>query len=216
MTWLPFTAALALFFVLHTVPVRPAVKGRIVARAGSRAFSLGYSALSLVTLTILIVAAGRAPYVELWPQALWTRHTGLAVMAVAVAILALGIARPNPLSFGGARNDRFDPRHSGIVGWVRHPLLAAIGLWSLAHLIANGDLAHVILFGLFAAFSVLGMKLIDRRKRRELGADWDRLTSTNRTISLTRNGFARLTLAVALYGVLIVLHGPVIGAYPLG
>ncbi|WP_298493448.1 NnrU family protein [uncultured Maritimibacter sp.] len=216
MGWTEFFAALVVFFVLHAVPVRPGVKGPLVARFGRPAFSIGYSLLSLATLVWLIGAAGRAPYVELWPLTDGARHIALVMMALSVLILALGIARPNPLSFGGGGNFRFNPAHPGIVGYTRHPLLAAIALWALAHLVANGDLAHVILFGLFVGFSVLGMRMIDRRKQRELGdATWHHYAATRRELSIGGNGAVRLGLAVTLYLLLILLHGPIIGVWPV-
>ena len=215
--WAGFALALVVFFALHAIPVRPGIKGPIVARFGRAAFGIGYSLLSLATLVWLIRAAGRAPYVELWPLTDGARHVALGLMALSVLILALGIARPNPLSFGGGGNFRYDPAHPGIVGYTRHPLLAAIGLWALAHLIANGDLAHVILFGLFAGFSLLGMRMIDRRRRRELGhATWQHYAATTRELSIGAKGAVRLGLAVTLYLFLILVHGPVIGVWPVG
>lgn len=215
MTWFEFIAALFVFFALHAVPVRPRIKSRIVSATGPRAFTVGYSAVSLVTLTWLIVAAGRAPTITLWPLLAWHKHLALALMLIAVLILSLGLGRPNPLSFGGTHNDRFDPERPGLVGWVRHPLLAAIGLWSLAHLIVNGTLAHVILFGLFAGFSLLGMRIIDSRKRRTLGADWSRLANRRREFALTRGGTLRAGMGVLFYAALLMLHPIVIGVTPL-
>ena len=83
-------------------------------------------------------------------------------------ILVLAAGRPNPLSFGGRRTG-FDPARPGIAGFARHPLLWALFLWSGAHLLVNGDLTHVILFGAFAIFCLMGMGLLDRRRRREMG-----------------------------------------------
>lgn len=64
--WSEFTAALLAFFVLHSVPLRPAVKSRIVSVIGARPFTLAYSLVSIVALGWLIIAASRAPYIELW------------------------------------------------------------------------------------------------------------------------------------------------------
>lgn len=47
--------------------------------------------------------------------------------------------------------------------------LWALSLWALAHVVPNGDLAHVILFGNFAAFALLGQRLVDRRRQRDMG-----------------------------------------------
>ncbi|MEI4263705.1 NnrU family protein [Roseovarius sp. D0-M9] len=82
---------------------------------------------------------------------------------------------PIRFSFGGAQNERFDAARPGIVRWSRHPLLLAMALWAAAHIVPNGDLAHVILFGTFAIFALLGGQLIDRRKRHEMGPEWQRL-----------------------------------------
>jgi len=214
--WGEFVAAFAVFFASHALPVRPGIKAPIVRRIGARGFSLGYSALSLAMLTWLIVAAGRAPFVQIWPREIWQSWVPLIAMLPASIILALAIARPNPLSFGGARNAAFDPAQPGIIGWMRHPLLVAIELWAAAHIVPNGDLAHVILFGMFLGFAILGMRMIDRRKRRQLGeAEWARLTKTARRVEITPGGLSRVALGLGLYGLLIWAHAPVIGLSPL-
>ncbi|MEM1046665.1 MAG: NnrU family protein [Pseudomonadota bacterium] len=169
MDWLPFGVAFIAFFATHSIPVRPAVKSRLVAVLGPRGFSLAYSSLSLVMLAMLIVVADSAPYVAVWDQALWQRHAVLYGMLAVCLVAALAIGRPNPFSFGGAKNHRFDPARPGVIRWSRHPLLWCLAFWALLHLLPNGDLAHAILFGVFAGFSFLGMVLIDRRKRREFG-----------------------------------------------
>ena len=218
--WSEFVAAYAVFFLSHAVPVRPPVRPWLDARLGRRGFTLAYSALSLVVLAWLIGAAGRAPYLPLWDWAPWQAHVPLAVMVPVCLILGLSIARPNPLSFGGARNDRFDATRPGIVRWARHPLLVALALWAGAHIVPNGDLAHVILFGSFAGFAVLGGHLIDRRKKREMGADWDRL----RRAVATAPRFApcvslavamRVLAGLALYAALLWLHPHLFGVSPL-
>jgi uncharacterized membrane protein len=167
MGWGEYVAAFAAFFLTHAIPIRPPVRPWLQARLGRAGFGLAYSALSLGVLAWLIGAAGRAPYVPVWHWAPWQNHVPLAVMLPVFLILALAVARPNPFSFGGARNDRFDPDRPGIVALTRHPLLLALVLWAAVHVVPNGDLAHVILFGTFAAFALLGGRLVDRRKRRE-------------------------------------------------
>ncbi|WP_099826990.1 NnrU family protein [Oceaniglobus indicus] len=220
--WGGFALAVAVFFVTHSVPVRPPVKARLVAVLGRRGFTLAYSALSLAALTWVIVAAGRAPYVALWDRAPWQTWVPLIAMALACGLICFAIARPNPLSFGGVRNDRFDPSHPGIVRWVRHPLLVAMALWALAHLVVNGDLAHVILFGIFAAFALLGRLIVDRRNIREMGAA--RHAALCAAIKAgpvipqptSWTGAAvRGAVAVALYVGLLWAHPVVIGVSPL-
>jgi len=213
--WGEFIAAFVVFFLSHSIPTRPAVKSRIVARIGPVGFTLAYSALSTAILTWIIIAAGRAPYVELWGWAPWQNHVPLTAMYFATLIFTMALCRPNPLSFGGCNNDRFDPDNPGLIGWVRHPLLLTLLIWSLAHMVPNGNLAHVIVFGLFAGFSLLGMRIIDKRARRILGAEeWQRLSKTKRSFKISRRGLSRLALGTAIYLALLYLHEPVIGISP--
>jgi uncharacterized membrane protein len=145
----------------------------------------------------------------------------LTLMLPVCLILALGIARPNPFSFGGARNDRFDPMRPGIVRFSRHPLLLALALWAAAHVVPNGDLAHVILFGTFAGFALVGMRLVDRRKKREMGATWNRLETVRQQAPLLpppvswAEAAIRVALGIALYAALLWLHPWLFGVSPL-
>lgn len=219
MGWNEFAFAFAAFFLTHSIPIRPPLRPWAVARLGHAGFGIAYSALSLAVLAWLIAAAGRAPYVPLWDWAPWQNHVVLAVMLPVCLILSLAIARPNPFSFGGAQNDRFDPASPGIVRLTRHPLLLALGIWSAAHILPNGDLAHVILFGTFAGFAMLGGRLVDRRRQREMGQRWHdlraALSECPASLSLTADTVLRLAAGLMLYAGLIWLHALVIGVDPL-
>lgn len=219
MGWNEFAFAFAAFFLTHSIPIRPPLRPWAVARLGHAGFGIAYSALSLAVLAWLIAAAGRAPYVPLWDWAPWQNHVVLAAMLPICVILSLAIARPNPFSFGGAQNDRFDPASPGIVRLTRHPLLLALGIWSAAHILPNGDLAHVILFGTFAGFAMLGGRLVDRRRQREMGQRWHdlraALSECPASLSLTADTLLRLAAGLMLYAGLIWLHPLVIGVDPL-
>ena len=218
MGWNEFAFAFAAFFLTHSIPIRPPLRPWAVARLGHAGFGIAYSALSLGVLAWLIAAAGRAPYMPLWDWAPWQNHVVLAVMLPVCVILSLAIARPNPFSFGGAQNDRFDPASPGIVRLTRHPLLLALGIWSAAHILPNGDLAHVILFGTFAGFAMLGGRLVDRRRQREMGQRWHdlraALSECPASLSLTADTLLRLAAGLMLYAGLIWLHPLVIGVDP--
>lgn len=222
MGWASFSAAFAVFFLSHSIPLRPSVKPQLVARLGRGGFTLAYSVLSLVVLAWLIVAAAHAPYVQLWPRQQWQAWVPLVAMAAACAFVCLAVGRPNPISFGGAGNDHFDPAHPGIVRWARHPLLMAATLWAGAHLVPNGDLAHVILFGVFAFFALLGMRIIDARKQRQMGvAQWNALRHQIKIAPLLprpaewAGAARRWGAAILLYGTLLGLHPFVLGVSPL-
>ena len=220
--WPQFALVLAAFFITHTVPVRPPVKARLTRILGASGFTAAYSALSLFMLGLVITAAGRAPYVQLWPQSDWQIHVaGLGMFAVCL-IICLTLGRPNPFSFGGARNAEFNPARAGIVRYIRHPLLAALALWAGVHLLPNGDLAHVIMFGIFLGFALLGRLIIDRRNQRLMGAAvWRARVGEIKSAPLlarpiTWSGSAmRLCAAVILFALLLGLHPIVFGVSPL-
>lgn len=222
MGWAEYAAALAVFFLSHTVPLRPGVKSALVARIGRGRFSLGYSALSLAVLYWVLMAAGRAPYVPLWGWAAWQAHVTWLAMLAACLLAALAIGRPNPFSFGGRGGAGFDPARPGLIRYTRHPLLVALALWAGGHMVPNGDLAHVALFGLFAIFAISGRHIVDRRRRRVMGPDWTRLDAARRAVPLwppraasTGGTVTRLALGAAIYAALLALHPSVIGVSPL-
>lgn len=218
MTWLGYAGVFAAFLATHSLPLRPSVRAYLVDVLGRRRFGIIYSMLSVGMLSLLIHAAGRAPYVMLWPTEPWQFNVVQIGMLLVCVILALSLGRPNPFSFGGARNDRFDPDRPGITRVLRHPILAALALWAGVHLLPNGDLAHVLLFGALGGFAVLGHWLIDRRKRREMGVEtWNDLRHRTGRAPLVHppvswsDYFSRLVVAGLTYVALIRLHPVLIG-----
>ena len=200
----------------------PAISADPGARAGRGWFRARLFRLVGWVTTRLIVAAERTPYVPVWNWMPWQNHLVLAIMLPVCLIVALSIGRPNPFSFGGARNAAFDPARPGIVWLAGHPFLVALALWSGAHLVANGDLAHILLFGTFFVFALFGRRLVDRRKRREMGRSWDLLWERvlarplgEELFRFSRETVLRATLGVAIYAILIVLHPIVIGVDPI-
>ena len=168
MEWAEFSIALAAFLGSHVIPVR--FRAPLVAALGKRGYVLAYSALSLGLLYWLILAAGRAPYMPLWPHETWMRW--LVNIAMPLAILAAAVG--------------------GMAG-----LMAGFTLWAGAHLVANGDLAHAILFGLLLAYALFGLAISLRR-----GGGW-------------HLRWPRLLAALAVWAGLLHLHLPVIGVSPL-
>jgi uncharacterized membrane protein len=209
--WGEFAAAWLAFLLSHMLPARPRLRRPIVAAMGEGAFLIGYSLLSVVILGWMIAAAGRAPVVPLWGWAWWQAWVVNAAMVVACLLLGLAVGVPNPFSIGGARNDRYDPARPGVVAVLRHPVLVALALWSGAHLVANGDLAHLLLFGPFLVLSLLGMRALDARRRRAWGdARFAALAPRGRL----RLAPARLAAGVALWALLAGGHAAVIGVPP--
>ncbi|MGV6805235.1 MAG: NnrU family protein [Ruegeria sp.] len=217
--WGAFAAALAIFLLSHAIPARPAVRGKLIGLMGRTPYIIAYSALSLAVLGWLIIAAANAPYVEVIPPLTALRWVPVLVMPVVCWLAVSGLVVNNPFSFGGLGRGPFDPEAPGILHTTRHPILVAMMLWALAHLLANGSLAHVILFGLFAGFAWIGMALIDRRKAREAGPDWAHLSRNTARLSLRApRPWPHLwvwLVSVVAYAALLHFHAPVIGLSPL-
>lgn len=226
MEWIEFTLAMALFLASHRIPAAFGLKGRLVALLGPRGYTVVFSLASVALLWWLIVAADRAPVVHLWFQAPWQRWLVNIAMPVAVVLTVYGVAAPNPFAFEG-RAGGFDPARPGIAGVTRQPLLWALGLWAGAHLVANGDLAHVLLFGVFVLLAIAGVPLVEGRRRRQMGAaQWQQLTAHTGLIPLAAlltghwrpqaaPNWWRLALAVVIWVGTLHLHEPVIGPSPL-
>lgn len=215
--WGEFVVAFGFFLITHIVPSQPKMKAPLVEGLGRAGYIVTYGAVSIVALGWLIVAAKRAPFVPLLGVATWQVAAPFVLMLPACMLVAFAVGRPNPHSFGGFRNERFNPAYPGIVRLTRHPYLAAIGLWSLGHAMANPDLAHVLLFGSFLVMAVVGMAVLDKRKRRLVPAPSlpspgsnapaiGPLTATEVTV--------RAAGAVMFYATLVSMH-PLIAGVPI-
>ena len=226
--WIELFLAFSLFVASHMIPARPAARAWFLQHIGRTAYLVSYAGLSILVFGWLIVAAGRAPYLPLWEPAAWQVWVTNVTMPFVCLLLAFGIAVPNPLSIASRNDAAYDPDHPGIVGCTRHPVLWAATLWASAHVVPNGDLAHVVMFGMFASLGVFGALIVESRKRRDFGAaEWRRLSANTSFVPLAAlvarrwvpspydlNIF-RLFAAAGLYFGFLALHEPVIGISPL-
>ena len=169
--WTEYTLALAIFVASHFLPRIGGLRDRLIGAVGRRVYFSAYGFLSLTLLVWVIVAAGRAPYVELWPQAPWTRWMPNIAMPIATVLVFCGFGLRNPYTLGGKRDAIIDPEKPGFAAVSRHPLFLALALWAGAHLVPNGDLAHVILFGSFTIMALVAMPAFDTKARRTLGPE---------------------------------------------
>lgn len=210
--------AIGLFLATHLFSTIRPLRDRLVRIMGQRTFVILYSVLSLAVIVWLGHAYANAPYIGLWPQLPWARWVPFTVMPVACLLVAAGLSSPNPFSLGtGAR--KFDPARPGIVAVTRHPVIWGTVLWSITHLIANGDAASVMLFGLLFLLGLIGPASLDRKRRRALGGEaWRQLLiDTRRTPlgrALVQAGVWRWLAAGALYAGLLAAHEAVIGVTP--
>jgi uncharacterized membrane protein len=216
--------AAGVFLVTHFVPSTPLRRG-LVAMLGENAYLGLYSLVSLVALVWLIWAYARAPYERLWAGdefKVWA----VALMPVSLVLLAAGVMSKNPSAVRQEGLLRTLGEPHGILRVTRHPIQWGIALWALLHVIARGDEASLIFFGGFALLSILGTVLIDARKSRTIGVDWERFASVTSNIPFGaifqgRNqfrfdeiGWKKVLIGLAVYFVLLFLHPYLFGARP--
>ncbi|WP_370270237.1 NnrU family protein, partial [Nioella sp.] len=85
--WTEYTLALAIFIASHFLPRIGGLRDGLIAAVGRRVYFSAYGLLSLALLVWVIVAAGRAPYVELWPQVPWTRWVPTIASPIATVLV---------------------------------------------------------------------------------------------------------------------------------
>ena len=141
-------AGLVLFLGIHSVSiVAPGWRRAQVARRGERAWKGLYSIVSGVGLALLIVGYGLARHE---PVVLYTPPAALRHLALLLMVPVF------PLLFAAYLPGR-------IRSAAKHPFLLAVKLWATAHLLANGTLADVLLFGAFLAWAVADRISVKRR-----------------------------------------------------
>ncbi len=201
------------------------LRDELVRRLGERAYLGLYSAVSLILLAWLIRA-----YVHVDdPLVLWARPPLLIVLPLVVMPLALllfvgGLTQRNPTAVMQGKSLSIDRPAPGVLAITRHPLLWAIGLWAIVHLIISDDVASFIFFGAFAILALHGTRMLDAKKRRTWPPeDWQRFAAATSNIPFaavftSRNelkiaeiGWWRIVLVGVLDIALMVLHPKLLG-----
>jgi uncharacterized membrane protein len=215
----------ALLFVgLHFLISSTSLRGAIVARTGDRTFLGLFSLLSGILIVWMVIAFLHASR----DTALWTipgiNHLALALMPIALLFLVAGYMTRNPTAVMMAPPaGSWQP--TGIFTVTRHPIMWAFGLWSVLHILANGDAAGLVFFGAFAVLSLGGTLAIDAKKLRTWPVESTRqllATTSNLPFLAIAQGRTRfdwkrlglpLAIAVALYlAIIFWFHPQVIGA----
>jgi uncharacterized membrane protein len=139
---------LVLFVGIHTLTTRRKLRARLIASAGPGGYKAGYALVALLGLVLIVwgFAHYRATgWIDVWypPKAL--KHLAAALMLPAVILVVAAYIRGR------------------IYTALKHPMLAGVKLWAAAHLLANGDLGSIILFGSFLAWAVFDRISLKRR-----------------------------------------------------
>jgi uncharacterized membrane protein len=145
---------LALFLGIHTLPAQRERRGRAIAMMGEGGYKIAFAVVSL--LGLVLIAWGFSHYraagqIDVWEglvpaKALVVlKHIALALMLPAAILVVAAFLRGH------------------IYTTLKHPMLAGIKLWATAHLLANGDLGSIILFGSFLGWAVFDRITLKRR-----------------------------------------------------
>jgi uncharacterized membrane protein len=185
---------LLMFLGVHSVRIfgdgwRTQVRGRL----GEGGWKGAYSVLSLLGFVLLVWGFGiaRQHPVVLWTPPLWTRHLA-ALLTLPAFILIFASQIPG----------------NSIKARLKHPMVLGVKLWALAHLLANGTLAHLVLFGSFLLWAVLSYRAARQRDRRDAIV-----------YAAGRTGPTLLALAVGVVAWVVFAfwaHGWLIGVRPFG
>lgn len=144
---------LVLFLGVHSVRiVAEGWRRRTIARLGEGAWKGLYSVLSLAGFVALVYGYGQARLdpTMLWATPVWTRHLASLLVLLAFVLLAAAYVPGNHIK-----------------AKLHHPMVLAVKVWALAHLLSNNTLADLLLFGSFLLWAVLDFRAARGRDRAE-------------------------------------------------
>ena len=138
---LPMIIGLVVFFTIHLIPTNPELRKGLVARYGESAYKIGFSIISLIAFVVIVLGyhklqmmPGKNPL--LWDPPMALRHATYLLMFASIILL---VAAYIP---------------SKLRDIVKHPMLGAIKFWAFGHLLVNGDMGSIVLFGSFLAWAI--------------------------------------------------------------
>jgi len=178
---------LALWWASHLYPIYlPGHRAATLKRLGEKLYKSFFAMVALIAVVLMVSGFRKAGFVEVWTPPGWATHLNNLLMLLAVFLI-------------GAKDAKSSAKH-----YVRHPMLAAVKVWAVAHLLVNGDLASVVLFGGMLGWAVVAMIGSNRRD----GA-WER-PAKGTTAGLIRH----VLITIAVFAVIVAIHGPLLGVYP--
>ena len=177
---------LVLWVVPHTLKVfAPGLRTAGISRLGEGPWKGLIALVTVLAVVLMVIGYRSADYIPLWTPPPWLWHVNNLLMLLAVFVFIAG-------SFASPVRRR-----------IRHPQLTGVKIWTVAHLLVNGHLAAVILFGGLLAWAVVTVIRTNRR-------DGPRGALPEAT---TTGLVAHVAAAVAVFLVVGWLHG-YIGAWP--
>jgi uncharacterized membrane protein len=187
-------AGLVVFLGAHTLTTQRDARARAIAATGEGTYKILYSLVSALGLALIVWGFARyraTGMIDVWYPPVAMKHITVALMLPAVILVVASYIRGR------------------IYTTLKHPMLAGIKLWAAAHLLANGDLGSIILFGSFLGWAVFDRISLKRRKDAG-GPPIPVGGTTNDLIAIAVGVVAYLALAFAFHPAVIGV--PVIGA----
>lgn len=215
-------AASAYFLLIHFGVSGTRLRDALVARLGPGRYRGAFALASILGLVWMIYAFRRAPTVPLWGLALGFGPAVYVLIFIAFLFAVIGVTTPSPTRVGMESKLAQGPDIArGMVRITRHPFLWGTALWALVHLIVNGELAALILFGTLLVLALGGPAAIDAKRRRACGDQWKQFAAVTSNVPFAaiaagRNRLApavreigawRVLLAIVVYAVAFYLHG---------
>jgi uncharacterized membrane protein len=139
---------LAVFFAAHVFTAFRGARHDLIARIGENSYKAAYSLISFVGLALIVYGYARyraTGWIDVWYPPAWTRHVTVALVWPSIIMIAAAYS-PGRIKTA-----------------LKHPMLAGIKLWAFAHLVSNGDLGSIVLFGSFLAYAVFDRITLKRR-----------------------------------------------------
>jgi uncharacterized membrane protein len=138
MFWL--ILGLVIFMGVHVLTSMTAARARLIEGLGEGAYKGLYSLLSIAGFGLIVFGMSRAPAIRLWDAPNWGRYAAIWFMPVALILVFAAYIPGN------------------IKRFTAHPMLWGVALWALLHLLTNGDLAGLLLFGSFGLYAAYAMR----------------------------------------------------------
>jgi uncharacterized membrane protein len=183
---------LLLFMGLHLLR-EFGVRERLQTRFGTGRYRLLFSIAILISLVLIVQGKSGAPFIQLWVPPFNLRSFTHLIMLSATMLFIAG-SLP----------------HSFTRELVIHPMLLGVILWGVAHLISNGDLASVLLFGLPSLWAVVKIVSLERVRQRTKMAAGQPVSPPALRPALQWDA-AAVVLGVIAYTVVLVFHGQLFG-----
>ncbi|MEP6967864.1 MAG: NnrU family protein [Pseudomonadota bacterium] len=215
-------AAAAAFVLLHLLVSGTRLRDALTGRIGEGFYMAGFSLASVGLLIWLgygyAWARGAPDDTVYWSATPATKTVQLLLQLIAFLFVVPGLTTANPTSVRqeGALNRPDVVR--GMLRITRHPFLWGVAIWAAGHLLVNGDLAGLILFGSLFGLALLGTISIDAKRERALGDAWNgfaertsnipfaAVAGGRQSVDFAEIGWRRLTLAVVLWAITIRAH----------